>query len=234
VRARYALALGFAFLSSAACKSHVTQGTGGSSTTGAGGAPAKPPVTTVTHPAQPPLPGQSDCTVTVTDNVKYEGATHETVCNQIHYVSNPPSSGDHWPVWAAFKEYTTHVPREMFVHDMEHGAVVMLYNCPSGACPDVVTAFEKARDDFGPDTLCVTGDPMGPKSRIVITPDNQIPAPIALSAWQSTYVATCIDPPSLLDFVKKHYGHGTEDFCSDGVDPTDPNGAVAACMPLPY
>ena len=45
--------------------------------------------------------------------------------------SNPPSSGDHYPVWAAFQEYDAAVPRGYYVHDLEHGAVDFLYNCPT-------------------------------------------------------------------------------------------------------
>ncbi len=177
--------------------------------------------------------GYTDCTVTITDNVPYEGATHEPVCTQITYASNPPSSGNHWPIWAMFKEYATAIPREMYVHDMEHGAIVMLYSCGIGGCPDVVTAYETARTQFGPDATCIATDPSGPASRIVIAPDERIPTPIALAAWQATYTATCIDPPSILEFIQNHYDHGSEHFCTDGWDPADPANGVTACPNIP-
>lgn len=34
---------------------------------------------------------------------------------------NPPSGGNHWQQWAAFKEYPTAIRREIYVHDPEHG-----------------------------------------------------------------------------------------------------------------
>jgi hypothetical protein len=210
----------------AACHHGGTDGTDGSGGNG-GSLPA--PIVTTLMPNQPPLPGFDKCEVTITDNVRFEGHTHEPVCTVIDYVSNPPSSGNHWPVWAAFKSYDKPVPREMYVHDLEHGAVVMLFNCGT-ACPDVVAALEKTRSDFGIDPLCVMTDSAGPAARIVISPDPKLATPIALTAWQSTYVATCIDAPSLLEFTQKHYGHGTETLCNDGKDPADDASGVPACM----
>lgn len=201
------------------------------SQTGAGGQGQGPPVVTVLTPNQKPLPGQSECKVTITDNVAFEGHTHLDVCTPITYHSNPPSSGDHWPIWAMFRTYATHVPWEMLVHDLEHGAIVMSYAC-GAPCPDVTAAFEQAASDFGPDPLCITSSGDGTRSRIVIQPDPKLPAPIALSAWEATYVATCIDPPSLLAFIKAHYDHATERLCADGRDPSDPSTGVPSCPGL--
>ena len=211
-----------------ACKNTVADGSGGSGQGGHGGQGDGPPVVTTLTPNAPPLPGQTECKVTITDNLPFEGHTHQPVCTPIVYKSNPPSSGDHWPIWAAFTTFEKAVPREMLVHDLEHGAVVMAYAC-NGPCPDVAAALEKAASDFGPDPLCVGAQGSAKRSRIVITPDPKLAAPIGLSAWRSSYVASCIDPPSLLSFIKDHYGHGTEQVCVEGRDPSDPDTGVPAC-----
>jgi hypothetical protein len=213
----------------AACHPEVSDGAGAAGGQGGvGGSPPPPPVTTTIHPNRPPLPGFTSCDVTTVENVPFEGHTHQPVCTVIDYTSNPPSSGDHWPVWAAFKEYASPVPREMYVHDLEHGAIVMLYECDP-ACPDVVSALEAARDAIGVDPLCTTTNPAGPPARVVLTPDPKLAVPLALAAWQATYVATCIDPPSLAAFAQKHYGHGTEQLCADGKDPASEESGVPAC-----
>jgi hypothetical protein len=54
---------------------------------------------------------------------------HVPIGSQVEYDSNPPSSGPHYPIWAAFRVYTSPVPRPYYVHDLEHGAVVLVYNC---------------------------------------------------------------------------------------------------------
>lgn len=181
------------------------------STDGVGGAG----VTTTLHPSASPLPGETACTVVEVTNIPEPDFNHITPCTPITYATNPPSGGNHWPIWAAFKQYTTPVPREMYVHDLEHGAIVLTYRCPDG-CPDVVAALGKVFGSQG-DPLCLS-QPGDPPARMVLTPDPLLDTPIAASAWGATYTATCIDIPSLQAFANAHYGQGREQLCDDGQD----------------
>ncbi len=200
---------------------------GGPGAGGEGGAPL-PPVVTVLHPDQTPLPGETECVVTITDNHPLEGRTHVEVCSPVAYQTNPPSSGDHWPIWAEFRSYDAPVPRSMLVHNLEHGAVIMLYRCDAD-CPEIPAAYEEAADTFGLDPLCVMGSNNAERSRIVIAPDPELDAPIGLASWRATYVATCLDPPSILEFIETHYGRGLEQVCAQGKDPADPATGVPLC-----
>lgn len=190
-----------------------TTGTGGTMATG-GGVDAGMPGTTTTSPGEEPLPGQTACQVVEVTRIPEPDFLHITPCTPITYATNPPSGGDHWPIWAAYKIYTEVVPREMYVHDLEHGAIVLTYRC-SGACPEVVAALTQVFESMA-DPECLTL--MGPAARMVLTPDPLLPTPIAASAWGATYTATCIDVPSLQAFANAHYGQGREDFCTDGQD----------------
>lgn len=171
--------------------------------------------TVVLHPNAPPLPGESACTVTITTGIPVARAQHVPVCTRVEYATNPPSGGDHWPYWADFRAYDAPVPREMYVHDEEHGAVVLAYRC-DGACPEVVSALQKVFDGIAPDPICVG---QASTARKILTPDPELDAPIAAAAWGATYVATCIDTESLASFVADHYGHGPEQICGAGIDP---------------
>lgn len=202
-------------------------GAGGGS--GGAGGEAPEPVTTVLHPDAPPLPGQSECVVTIVDHLANEGHTHVPVCTAVGYQTVPPSSGNHWPIWAAFRVHDQPVPHEMLVHDLEHGAIVMAHRCEDAACPDLAAAFDQVGDDFGVDPLCLMTTGGAPRSRLVITPDPTLEVPIALSAWQATYRATCLDPESLLAFIEAHYAKASENLCLDGKDPLDPATGVPAC-----
>lgn len=215
----------------AACGDSAGGGGAGGEAAGGGGSGGEPPAPIVTEltPDQPPLPGQSECKVTITDHVPDEGHTHVEICTEVDYQSNPPSSGNHWPIWAEFRTHTTPVPREMLVHNLEHGAIVMRHRCDP-ACPDVVAAFEAAAEDFGVDNLCVSAEGNAERSRIVISPDPQLDAPIGLSAWRATYVATCLDPESIQAFITDHYGQGPENVCREGKDPLDPTVGVLGCL----
>jgi hypothetical protein len=205
------LVSGLALLAAPALAAACGDVSSGGSAGGSGGVP----VVTTTHPSAPPLPGETTCTVVETTSIPEPDFQHFPVCMPIAYATNPPSGGNHWPIWAAFKKYGSPVHREMLVHDLEHGAVVLSYRC-DGACPDVVAALSSVFDGLA-DPLCLS-IPGGPAARAVLTPDPLLPTPIAAAAWGATYTATCIDVPSLRTFANAHYGGGRESFCADGVD----------------
>lgn len=147
----------------------------------------------------------------------------------VTYNSNPPSSGPHYPIWAAFQEYPDPVDRRYYVHDLEHGAMVLLYNCallPDGGAGlvdggDGGTACDALREGLRAAAASIPSDPLcantpGVRIRYVITPDPLITNPIAATGWGFTYNAACVDMPTLIDFANKHYGQGTEPVCANG------------------
>lgn len=200
------------------CSSPDPTGTGGGagSSTGAGTSDAgSQPVTVTLHPAQPPLEGESACAVIEVTNIPVPDAHHILTCTPQPYATNPPSGGPHWPVWASQAKYAEPVPRELYTHNLEHGWVVLSYRCDHG-CPDVIAALGKAFDEAD-DTYCVAQGTTA--SRVILTPDPLLATPIAASAWGATYTATCIDPPSIADFIASRLGRGTEMICGGGQDP---------------
>jgi len=142
--------------------------------------------------------------------------SHVPIGTDVQYATNPPSSGQHYPIWASFREFATPVDRRYYVHDLEHGAVVVTYRCTSrDGCPDLADALRAVIDAQPADPLCAAlGE--GVKHRYVLTPDPQIPTPVAASAWGWTYTADCVDPASLGDFLRVHYAQAPENFCNDG------------------
>jgi hypothetical protein len=178
--------------------------------------PSGPKNTEVLTPNAPPLPGQTECRVVMTTNIAISSAVHVPTCTPVTYATNPPSGGDHWGQWAAFKKYKVTVPRETYVHNLEHGAVVLSYRCDDD-CPEVVAALEKVFDEAAGDPLCVAAGGT-PKARLLLTADPKLDTPIAASAWGATYTATCIDTASLAKFVSANYGKGPESTCYDGQD----------------
>jgi hypothetical protein len=137
---------------------------------------------------------------------------HVPVGSTLEYNSNPPSSGPHFPIWAAFKKYDTPVPRGYWVHSMEHGAVVLAYRCGDGGCPDIALGLQAVADAVASDPFC----PGDPRVRVIITPDPLLDVPVAAAAWGWTYRAECLDLPSLKAFAQEHYAQGPENTCADG------------------
>jgi hypothetical protein len=142
---------------------------------------------------------------------------HVAIDTPVTYNSNPPASGPHYPIWAAFQEYQAPVDRRYYVHDLEHGAVVLLHNCAAkdaGAdCAANVAGLRAAVASIPDDPLCAGTEV---RVRAIITPDPLLDVPLAVVAWGWTYKADCLDQPSLNAFVNAHYGQGTEALCANG------------------
>ncbi|MBL8912790.1 MAG: DUF3105 domain-containing protein [Archangium sp.] len=144
-------------------------------------------------------------------------ATHFTQGAPLTWPSNPPASGPHYSRWAAFQEFTTAVPRGNYVHSLEHGAVVLLYNCDlvdAATCDAIKTALRAATTSLPDDSKC-SGLPT--RVRTVMTPDSALTEPLVAVSWGFIYRAACVDQTSLNAFASAHYAQGPEDLCAAGV-----------------
>jgi hypothetical protein len=164
-----------------------------------------------------PLPGEGVCEV-FTASDPSESRTHLEICSPLEYETTPASSGDHFGVWADFQEYESPVPQGFLVHSMEHGGVVLYYNCPDD-CPGLVAALRSIKERFGPDDRCESVPDV--LNRIIIAPNPDLDVPFAITAWERVYRATCLHEPSINDFMERHYGRGPEDLCGGGFDGED-------------
>jgi hypothetical protein len=149
-----------------------------------------------------------------------EGANHMPVCSPLTFGTNPPSSGNHYGIWAAYQTYNRAIARGFWVHSLEHGAVVITYNCPGG-CPSEVAEVQAYIDSLPSDCGSTS-------RRIILTPDPELDVRFAASAWGFTLRANCFDRGAFAAFQDAHYGHGPESICGGGVDPTDMCG-VSVC-----
>lgn len=146
-----------------------------------------------------------------------ETAAHVPEGTAITYSTNPPSSGSHYPIWANFKEYDHPVADGYLVHSMEHGAVVIFYDCDPNACvapPGVLDALRAVRNAVPTDPSC---DP-AIRVRVILAPRPANDVPIAAAAWGATYKADCVDAPSLSKFITDFYAKAPENFCSPGMN----------------
>ena len=140
-----------------------------------------------------------------------EPGEHVAVNTPITWSANPPATGKHYPIWAAYDRTYTALERGYYVHDAEHGAIVLLYNCTD--CQDVIdglVAIAKAMPD---DPSCTA--PV--RNRVLVVADPLLPADrtVGAVAWDVNYTATCVDP-YLKTFASNHYANAPEDLCSDG------------------
>jgi hypothetical protein len=142
--------------------------------------------------------------------VPNEGWAHVAEGSAITYRNNPPASGPHYPVWARFEAFSQAIPRGYWVHNLEHGAAVLLYR------PDAPASVQQAlRDAFAglPD------DPICGNKRALLTPDPSLDRPVAVVAADAALLGQCVDPAAVRQFVVAQRGRGPEQVCTPGTRP---------------
>ncbi len=160
-----------------------------------------------------------------------EGATHVAICLYVDYHTLPPSSGDHYPIWAAYMTYSDQpVPEELL--GPQSGARddrPLVQNCGAAGCASDIAAAQAMIDAYPDDPLCASQE-TGVRVRFVMTPDPRLDVRFAASAWGWTLRANCFDTAAFLAFARAHYGNGPEAICSDGEDViTAASGDPAGC-----
>ncbi|HTQ05457.1 MAG TPA: DUF3105 domain-containing protein, partial [Polyangiaceae bacterium] len=133
---------------------------------------------------------------------------HVALCSLVEYDTNPPSGGDHYPLWPQYRVYDYAIPREFYVHSLEHGGIVMTYSCDD--CGSEVDQAKAIVADTEPADACCTaaGCPSGVSNQLVLTPDPGISTRWAASAWEFTLTADCFEPDVFANFIAEHRDSG--------------------------
>lgn len=140
----------------------------------------------------------------------YEGRYHFAEGRTVTYVHNPPASGPHWPVWLRWERYTTPMRREYWVHNLEHGAIVLLYHPDAPAA--VVAGLNAAWDAIPDDAPC-------DHKRVVMTPDPLLDQDFAVVAQGTVLNCDRPDVARILAFVATYRNHAREQICDQGARP---------------
>ena len=136
------------------------------------------------------------------DSPANEGGQHVAEPSTVSYRANPPASGPHWPMWQEpWGAYPMGLPRERWVHNLEHGGVALLYNCPTG-CDDVVAQLTALRDSTRPDRFNA--------QRILIVPDAVMPHRVAAVAWGWRWQGETVDAATVRCFIDARYDRAPE------------------------
>jgi hypothetical protein len=154
------------------------------------------------------VPGSACAAVTTKEPVPDAPVTHSPSCSTLTYSSNPPSSGDHYGQWADFVEYTEPIARGYWVHSLEHGALVVVYNCSD--CDDELEAVRDWIDTLPEDPACA---PFQRLRRVVLTPDPLLDVRWAAATWGFTLRSDCFEAEVFDAFALEHIGQGPEDTC---------------------
>lgn len=131
------------------------------------------------------------------------GRNHILAPEAQRYVACPPASGNHYagldgPIKAQYYTPDDATLPQGWIHNLEHGGLVILYNCNMGACDD---ATQKALQDlyqtFPNSPLC--GIPKGTISPVIARFDD-MKAPIAALLWGRVLFQDKLDTAQILDY----------------------------------
>ena len=183
------------------------------------GTPPPPPIDAAPRVDAAPIVDGGPCNPVVTSFAPAASNPHVAEGMTVNYATNPPMSGPHYPKWARWRQtYAAPVlRREYWVHNLEHGGVVFLYNCAPAGCPEVVAELEALQASLPRDPKC--SEALNTRTIIVADPNLPAGVQVAAAAWGWGYTSTCLDTASLRSFYDARFGRGAEDTCAQGSAP---------------
>ncbi|MDP3973288.1 MAG: DUF3105 domain-containing protein [Candidatus Daviesbacteria bacterium] len=132
-----------------------------------------------------PLPGEKIADL---------GREHITDISDFEYNSNPPTSGSHFPVWAKKGVYDRVLSDGYLIHSLEHGYVIISYNCDkevvSSQSSVVIQAYAHEGESVEIHDVATDSAGIKPLTRMMVTantatsffmPDNPPPVEVELS-----------------------------------------------------
>ncbi len=132
-----------------------------------------------------PRPGES---------VSTSGASDHSGVPRDGYSTTPPTSGSHSPQvpnWGEQRE----VSEILQVHALEHGGVLVQYNCPT-ACRDLVQQLRSITRNYS--------------SKVILAPYSRMSSKIALTSWGKIDLLDEFDQERIEEFVKKNRNRAPE------------------------
>ena len=110
------------------------------------------------------------------------------------YSTSPPTSGPHAPQAPPWGEQNS-LPEELQVHALEHGGVLVQYNC-STPCLELVRNLRSITSPYD--------------RGVILAPYSRMDARIALTSWGQIDLLDEFDRERVEEFVDKNRGHAPE------------------------
>lgn len=146
---------------------------------------------------------------TVGQAVPNEGQAHVDPSSTPTYKFYPPASGPHFSVQgvAPVPWQTIDALQEgQYVHNLEHGGIAILYDCPSGTdCGTLKNSLENYVKTLAP------VEPTYGEVKIVLSPYTKgMTKRVALVAWDYIEFLDTYDQAEITRFYENHVNHGPE------------------------
>jgi len=153
-----------------------------------------------------------------------EGRTHVPVGKRVTYKTNPPTSGDHYADWTRPGVYDApRYPDENLVHSLEHGYIIISYNCALGADTGKTTSGKQGTESASlSDPAWKSKDCTDLKKqlaavaeekklfKLIVIPRPNMPYRIALTAWSRLDTMDTFDKTRIVRFIDAFRNNGPE------------------------
>ena len=131
--------------------------------------------------------GGGDGDASTVDGVETFSNTTSHIETPVTYEQTPPAGGPHSGAWLNCGVYEQSVPNENAVHSLEHGAIWVTYD---SAISDAELETLKAEL---------------PSTYVILSPYDDLPAPIVLSGWNSQLQVDSADDPRIAEFFTEFW-----------------------------
>jgi hypothetical protein len=135
------------------------------------------------------------------------GNLHISIGAAQHYAYCPPASGPHYnnpgvdgPIPAKYYGPDSGVRPQNWIHNLEHGAVVVLYNCNMGGCTDSsLAALQQIPVNFPDSPVCgIKGGVLAP----VVARFDTMPEPYVALVWNRLMYMTTLSRDQIIKFYE--------------------------------
>lgn len=133
-----------------------------------------------------------------------EGRTHVPDTTTPQYHNYPPTSGPHYDAPAAWGSIDATLPEGRFVHNLEHGGIVILYKCADN-CEAVKASVAQVYNQM-------PAEPQFHEVKVVATPYSRMDHPFAVLAWDYLHEMDTLDVRYVREFYDAHVDKGPEDI----------------------
>lgn len=122
-----------------------------------------------------------------------QGNLHLQSATEPHvpYNSEPPTSGPHLGYLAPWGIHTAPIPKELQVHNLEDGGVLVQYHCPGG-CPELVDKLKAIVQQYD--------------RQVILAPYPGLKQRIALTAWTRIDTFDEFDDRRVQRFIRAYRG----------------------------
>ena len=123
------------------------------------------------------------------------------------YSSTPATSGTHWATPTNWGIYSTALPEELVLHNLEHGGLVIWYQPTALADGDLAALTAYVRTQVASERFKVILTPWG---------GSDFGHPIAVTSWNWLLYLDTADIDQVRAFLDDHYGEAPEPLAGPG------------------